>query len=537
MEYIIASLIAILAATLIVYKLANNIFGLGLRLRPLLLCAVCSMFISLVLPKIVVGFAGLPGTLAVLAIFAVVFAYFVAKCEDEPSPRGSEVETAATCSLAVASDGIVQTVTNESHPESDTLFASKLVDEAAASDVLQQEDSFLSSNASGQLLPESEAVLPETGDVILPTVTVNEADLEEQTVTGPFVDHVDNQVSTEAALSDETWEDEITEPVAVLEQPVAQEDGLIQAVIDDAGNFDEAGEDEVTEPVAVLEQSVVQEDGLVQAVAGDAETFDDVQEEEVAELAAVLEQPVAQEEGSVPAVIEDTENLDEVGEEEVTEFTPVWEQPLAPELPAELPGAIDQAKELAELSGIEATEVWQPMSDEITGQDEPEQESFLEMPESSFVQEADNLIMDYNHPAGAAIQFESEELDDLLDFAFISKESQDYTAAFNAFNRALTLYPASEAAPFLTVEIGNILKNRGAYDDAIKVFLDGRNLSQTRQDKMMEQEFISTIAYLRITKNVLVQNRLGDIPFCKIPPHILDQIDEEFREWRNVGNI
>jgi tetratricopeptide (TPR) repeat protein len=502
-EYIIASLIAILAATLIVYKLANNIFGLGLRLRPLLLCAVCSMFISLVLPKIVVGFAGLPGTLAVLAIFAVVFAYFVAKCEDEPSPRGSEVETAATCSLAVASDGIVQTVTNESHPESDTLFASKLVDEAAASDVLQQEDSFLSSNASGQLLPESEAVLPETGDVILPTVTVNEADLEEQTVTGPFVDHVDNQVSTEAALSDETWEDEITEPVAVLEQ------------------------------------SVVQEDGLVQAVAGDAETFDDVQEEEVAELAAVLEQPVAQEQGSVPAVIEDTENLDEVGEEEVTEFTPAWEQPLAPEeeLPAELPGAIDQAEELAELSGIAATEVWQPMSDEITGQDEPEQESFLEMPESSFVQEADNLIMDYNHSAGAAIQFESEELDDLLDFAFISKESQDYTAAFNAFNRALTLYPASEAAPFLTVEIGNILKNRGAYDDAIKVFLDGRNLSQTRQDKMMEQEFISTIAYLRITKNVLVQNRLGDIPFCEIPPHILDQIDEEFREWRNVGNI
>ncbi|HML34352.1 tetratricopeptide repeat protein [Sporomusa sphaeroides] len=536
MEYIIASLIAILAATLIVYKLANNIFGLGLRLRPLLLCAVCSMFISLVLPKIVVGFAGLPGTLAVLAIFAVVFAYFVAKCEDEPSPRGSEVETAATCSLAVASDGIVQTVTNESHPESDILFASKLVDEAAASDVLQQEESFFSSNASGQLLPESETVLPATDDVILPTV--NEADLEEQTVTGPFGDYVDNQVSAETALSDETWEDEITEPVAVLEQPVAQEDGLIQAVTDDAGNFDETGEEEVIEPVAVLEQPVVQEDGLVPAVADDAETFDDVQEEEVAELVAVLEQPVAQEEGSVPAV-EDTENLDEVGEEEVTEFTPEWEQPLAPEeeLPAELPGALDQAEELAELPGTAATEVWQPMSDEITGQDEPEQESFLEMPESSFVQEADNLIMDYNHPAGAAMQFESEELDDLLDFAFISKESHDYTAAFNAFNRALTLYPASEAAPFLTVEIGNILKNRGAYDDAIKVFLDGRNLSQTRQDKMMEQEFISTIAYLRITKNVLVQNRLGDIPFCEIPPHILEQIDEEFREWRNVGNI
>ncbi|MBP2663267.1 MAG: hypothetical protein H6Q71_1215, partial [Firmicutes bacterium] len=57
MEYIIASLVAIFIATLIVYKVANNLFGLGLRLKPLLLCAVCAMFISLVLPKIVVGFA------------------------------------------------------------------------------------------------------------------------------------------------------------------------------------------------------------------------------------------------------------------------------------------------------------------------------------------------------------------------------------------------------------------------------------------------------------------------------------------------
>lgn len=499
MEYIIASLIAILAATLIVYKLANNIFGLGLRLRPLLLCAVCSMFISLVLPKIVVGFAGLPGTLAVLAIFAVVFAYFVAKCEDEPSPQGIEVETAATCSLAAASEGIVQTdiadnllqefdtddeasdaipatdlqavsnvATDEPHQEFDTLFASELT----ASDLLQQEDCFLGSNASGQLLPESEAGLPETDDVILPTI--NQADLEEQTVNESFADQVDNQVNTEAALSDAAWEEEVTEPVAVLEEPVTEEEGSVSA----------------------------------------------------------------------SAVIEAAENFVEAPAEEVTELTPALEQPLTPEenllaeeLPAELPGVIAQTEELEELSETTATEVWQPISDEITGQDEPEQESFLEMPEPSFMQEADSLTMDYNHPAGAAIQFESEALDDLLDFAFISKESQDYTAAFNAFNRALTLYPDSEAAPFLTVEIGNILKNKGAYDEAIKVFLDGRNLSQTRQDEMMEQEFISTIAYLRITKNVLVQNRLGNIPFCEIPPHILDQIDEEFREWRNVGNI
>ena len=111
-EYIIASLVAIFIATLIVYKLANNLFGLGLRLKPLLLCAVCAMFISLVLPKIVVGFAGLPGTLAVLAIFSVVFAYFVARYDDEPLQQ-QETEGEAETACCLTAEPLIQPETSE----------------------------------------------------------------------------------------------------------------------------------------------------------------------------------------------------------------------------------------------------------------------------------------------------------------------------------------------------------------------------------------------------------------------------------------
>jgi tetratricopeptide (TPR) repeat protein len=177
------------------------------------------------------------------------------------------------------------------------------------------------------------------------------------------------------------------------------------------------------------------------------------------------------------------------------------------------------------------------LADEKTDEEIVMQEESILTPEPSFLQEADNAIMDCNASTEEFGKLESEQLDDLIDFGFSSKEKKDFNTAFSVFSKALTLYPDSQAAPFLVVEIGNILKNRGDYDAAIKVFSDGRNLAQIKQDEMIEQEFISTIAYLRIIKNVLLQNHAGNVPFLKIPPEIIGQIDEEFREWRSVSNI
>ncbi|WP_218140577.1 tetratricopeptide repeat protein [Propionispora vibrioides] len=126
-------------------------------------------------------------------------------------------------------------------------------------------------------------------------------------------------------------------------------------------------------------------------------------------------------------------------------------------------------------------------------------------------------------------------LEELMEKAYLEKEQKNFNQALIIFRQALSQYPEDDTAPFLTVEIGNILKNKGLYDEAIQVFSDGRNLSGLHNDPLLEQEFISTVAYLRIIKNTLLQHRLGFVPFNSIPEAIVEEINTEFREWRNLS--
>lgn len=127
-----------------------------------------------------------------------------------------------------------------------------------------------------------------------------------------------------------------------------------------------------------------------------------------------------------------------------------------------------------------------------------------------------------------------ETLDEFLELAFMHKEELNFAVALKYFREALKRFPESEAAPFLVVEVANILKNRGAYDEAIKVFTDGRNLPGLQQDGTLAQEFTETIAYLRIVRNTLLERRLGFIPYHKIPSDVYHDINAEFREWRHL---
>jgi tetratricopeptide (TPR) repeat protein len=147
---------------------------------------------------------------------------------------------------------------------------------------------------------------------------------------------------------------------------------------------------------------------------------------------------------------------------------------------------------------------------------------------SEMVQVEDELQVPIN-----VFDSSSKDLDGLIDSAFIYKEQRNFIQALKVFRQALMLYPDSEAAPFLVMEIGTILKNSGQYNEAIHVFCEGRKLPGVQKNTMFDLEFIKTIAYLRIIKNILIQNRLGDISFKNIPGTVLKEIDSEFREWRN----
>lgn len=130
-----------------------------------------------------------------------------------------------------------------------------------------------------------------------------------------------------------------------------------------------------------------------------------------------------------------------------------------------------------------------------------------------------------------------KSLDDLLDYAFIQKDSLQLTTALRAFQRALTLCQTNEVAPLIIVEISNIFKARGQYEEALQLFSDGRSLPALLDNRLLNQQFSEMVAFLRIIKNNLLTNKLGMLPYDKIPADLMLDINEEFRDWLTLNSI
>lgn len=79
MEYIIISILTISVFTYIVYMLANKLLAIQMHIKFLVLCAFCAFSISLILPRMFVGFAGLTGTLCIIILFGLISSYFIAR--------------------------------------------------------------------------------------------------------------------------------------------------------------------------------------------------------------------------------------------------------------------------------------------------------------------------------------------------------------------------------------------------------------------------------------------------------------------------
>ena len=145
-----------------------------------------------------------------------------------------------------------------------------------------------------------------------------------------------------------------------------------------------------------------------------------------------------------------------------------------------------------------------------------------------------NMLFSFESPGNVTESPGLDSLELLMNDAFNQKEKQSYDEALAAFVRALQLFPGSDAAPYIIIEIANILKAKGLYDDAINVFSEGRKLPGLLKNPSLHQEFIDTIAYLRIIKNILVENRLGFVPFSQIPQPVINMIDSEFADWKRI---
>ncbi len=399
MEFILITFLTISITTIIVYKFANKLFGLQLRLKPLILCAVCAVLISLVLPRVVVGFAGTIGTLGFLVVFAVVFAYFIACYDNSYESHTTQSNNPVAAAIPFQGNGFN--------------FEEFSMEECAENSCLQ----------NGKHSVNSEAV----------------ADQDCQP---------ENILSSEL---DDVLGEELEKSVEEIEQV--------------------SGKDEQTSTVELQQELKTYKDGIQLLAMENAQTDDLMEEDPKAEEKVIAEK------------------IDSPGVD------------------------IHRGQQFDLLTGISREELQ-------GGQNVLEIHKPLDDQEDS-IQE---------------VCSKCDSLDELMDIAFSLKERGNYNQALYAFYQALKMYSNNEAAPLLVIEIGNILKNKGAYDDAVNIFAEGRNLPVLKDDHLLEQEFVNTIAYLRIVKNSLLAQHYGVIPYGDIPAAVLKQIDAEFREWRDLAS-
>ena len=120
--------------------------------------------------------------------------------------------------------------------------------------------------------------------------------------------------------------------------------------------------------------------------------------------------------------------------------------------------------------------------------------------------------------------------DDVLDYAFELKGSSDWSSALKAYSYALEQYRDDAYAPFLVLEIVNIHKDHGRYDEAIQCFYDALEIPAVADSPDMLAEFEDSMIYLEATKEVLISENQPDTPFFDIPKDYMSKIESIYNE-------
>lgn len=450
MEYIVISMLTILFFTYIVSIIAHKVLAIPIHIKSLVLCACCALLISLILPRMFVGFAGLSGTLGILIVFAMISSYFI----------------------AYYYDGVMQKVALEKNTTAEPVAFS-------LSEIVQANKD---NDNEECLLPAAE--LPKIPEM---------ASLES-------ISKVPEEVEEIAVVATDVTTNSMCYPVKCESQDEPEDHSAIfLEFLEKTTSLKNILEDIV--PIATESPDVV----LI------TEPPESVEKK--------YYYPMKCEESSKTITIEGTETTQSIDEAEtnlqipllVVEFT---EETLDLQTAEDLSVACETA-----LSVNDNTPIIPEQINEFTTTAEVEVSA--DKPDNTPVPDSEDSSES------------STDLDVLMDFAFVYKEQRNFLQALKVFRQALRLYPDSEVAPFLIVEIGTILKNLGSYDEAIQIFVEGRNLPGIINNSILEQQFINNIAYLRVVKNILIEDSLEIMPFNLIPESTFKKIDAEFCEWRN----
>jgi len=178
----------------------------------------------------------------------------------------------------------------------------------------------------------------------------------------------------------------------------------------------------------------------------------------------------------------------------------------------------------------------EPVSEDIeaVAEAEAEEEQISESePEDVIEPESENV-------AAPVIDTEVDEkltgmdnLDDMLDYAFELKDTAHWTKALQAYEYVLDKYPDDACAPMLVIEISNMQKDNGHYQEAIKSFKKALSIPTVAESPDMVTEFEDSILYLETIYSVIQEENLGEIPFYDIPQEYMSKIESIYNNRKS----
>lgn len=368
---------------------------------------------------------------------------------------------------------------------------------------------------------EADAIISE--QELAAAADVLESEIAEMPVSEPQPE----PVSESAFFFKKDGEEPVGPVFAETQEPESEEAAFVAEPVEEAPVTTEPASEPVVEE-ATPETAVEAETQSAEDSEASIET--DVVEEPEPDIKAEAEieaEPVSEDteetaETEVKPVSEDTEAGAEAEGEPVSEDTEAVAE-------AEAEPVSEDTEAVTETEG-------EPVSEdtEAVAEAEAEEEQISESePEDVIEPESENV-------AAPVIDTEVDEkltgmdnLDDMLDYAFELKDTAHWTKALQAYEYVLDKYPDDTCAPMLVIEISNMQKDNGHYQEAIESFKKALSIPTVAENPDMVTEFEDSILYLETVYSVIQEENLGEIPFYDIPQEYMSKIESIYNNRKS----
>ena len=426
--------------------------------------------------------------------------------QDDPASEDSPLlEAEGTAQEELVPEGSSDTPSHEA-AESMPVQNTEAEGEQEAEPVPEDKTEHESVSALPEELPEETAVMAESEPEIIPAQEIEAEAEAEISIALEAEEEAQAEAEPEAEMAPETVEE--TEPKTEAITPDIEEEA--------------EAEPEAEMTPEVVEEAEPETEAITPAIAEEAET------EPEAEMAPeTVEEAEPETEAIIPEIEEEakTEPEAEMAPEAVEEAEPETEAVL-PEIEeeAETEPEAEMAPETVEEAEPETEAILPEIEEEAEAEPEaePHDENTLKLPEA-------DAVVDEHLAA-------SQTLDDVLDYAFELKGSSNWTGALQAYNYALKQYREDAYAPFLVLELVNIHKDHGHYDDALQCFYEALDIPAVANSPDMLAEFEDSMIYLEATQEVLKENNQPNIPFFDISKDYMSKIEALYNDRKSRSN-